>query len=231
MNLTKALILSRLDRIVAGGDAGDVDLKDPKIAAAIEAAVEAAVGGLKTKNAELIRKLEGAKTAEEKAAKYDEIVAERDKLTAKVEELGGNNRALGKQLKDATEALGKESTFTQSLLIDGGLTNELSKAGVVPELMPAVKAMLKEMGAKVVVEGEARKAMIGDKELSAFVSAWATSDAGKHFVKATANQGGGANGGQGGNAGKALKEPVRKEYTSETDYYRDRAAWADQQAA
>jgi hypothetical protein len=48
--------------------------------------------------------------------------------------------------------------------------------------------------AKVIADGDTRKAVIGDKELSQFVTEWSSSDEGKHFVQAPANGGGGADG-------------------------------------
>jgi hypothetical protein len=87
------------------------------------------------------------------------------------------------------------------LLIDNGLTDALLKAGVKPEMSKAVKAMLAGQ-VSLKVEGDKRLAVVGDKALGDFVTEWAQSDEGKHFVAAPANQGGGANGGAQG-AGKS----------------------------
>ena len=51
------------------------------------------------------------------------------------------------------------------------------------------------VGASVVADGDARKAMVGDKAIGDFVKEWAGSDAGKKFVAAPINTGGGAPGG------------------------------------
>ena len=52
---------------------------------------------------------------------------------------------------------------------------------------------------QVIADGENRGAKVGDKALTDFVSEWAQSDEGKHFVTAPANSGGGAGAGKGGN--------------------------------
>jgi wobble nucleotide-excising tRNase len=133
--------------------------------------------------------------------------AEVERLEAALEKSQADNATLQKQYKDLTKnfeattnALDSESKYTRQLLIQNGLTAELSKAGVTnPTHLKAVQAMLKE-NVQIVVEGDARIAKIGDKALSDYVKEWAAGDEGKHFVQAPANSGGGATGGNGGGA-------------------------------
>jgi hypothetical protein len=126
-----------------------------------------------------------------------------DKLQNKIDELENNLTASQKTIKDQQKAfeqtkaaLDSESGFTSKLLLDNGLTDALVKAGVATPFLPAVKAMLSSQ-AKIAIDGDTRKAVIGDKDLSAFVTEWATSDDGKHYIAAPQNNGGGANGGSG----------------------------------
>lgn len=174
------------------------DATDPDTKAAIAAMISEATEGLVTKNRELLGKVATLR----KGAEIDPATV--TALEATVEELTGKLTAAEKATKDATKAREAaeakatgESTYVQRLLVDNGLTSELVKAGVTPALMPAVKALLAGQ-VQVKVDGDSRKAVVGDKDLSAFVTEWATGPEGKHFVAAPANSGGGATGGKEG---------------------------------
>jgi hypothetical protein len=166
----------------------------PEVQAAIDAAVEAATSGLKTKNQELLDK-------NKKLMKGQEIDPQTVvDLEAQVDKLQGELSASQKSAKESVKTLETlqgqlkaETGFTQKLLIDNGLTDELVKNGVAPQFLPAVKAMFAGQ-AQIVAEGDTRTAKIGDKSVSDFVKAWAVSDDGKHFVKAPENSGGGSQG-------------------------------------
>lgn len=169
----------------------------------ITIAVNEATAGLVKKNGELLAELREAK----KGKAIDP--AELDKLQAKIDGLEADLSVANKTLKDGGKAFEKlkldmdaEASFTSKLLLDNGLTDALVKAGVAAPFLPAVKAMLSAQ-AKVVIDGDARKAVIGDKDLSAFVTEWATSDDGKHYIAAPQNNGGGASG-SGGGAGQQV---------------------------
>jgi hypothetical protein len=166
----------------------------PEVQAAIDAAVEAATSGLKTKNQELLDK-------NKKLMKGQEIDPQTVvDLEAQVDKLQGELSASQKSAKESVKTLETlqgqlkaETGFTQKLLIDNGLTDELVKNGVAPQFLPAVKAMFAGQ-AQIVAEGDTRTAKIGDKSVSDFVKEWAVSDDGKHFVKAPENSGGGSQG-------------------------------------
>ena len=176
--------------------------RTPEIQAMIDEAVASATEGLKNHNKQLLADL---KRNERNGKSVDP--AEVERLEAALEKSQADNATLQKQYKDLSKnfeeksnALDSESKYTRQLLIQNGLTAELSKAGVTnPTHLKAVQAMLKE-NVQIVVEGDARIAKIGDKALSDFVKEWAAGDEGKHFVQAPANSGGGATGGNGGGA-------------------------------
>jgi len=176
--------------------------RTPEIQAMIDEAVASATEGLKNHNKQLLADL---KRNERNGKSVDP--AEVERLESALEKAQTDNAALNKQYKELTKnfetttnALDSESKYTRQLLIQNGLTAELSKAGVTnPTHLKAVQAMLKE-NVQIVVEGDARIAKIGDKALSDFVKEWAAGDEGKHFVQAPANSGGGATGGNGGGA-------------------------------
>ena len=168
----------------------------PEAKAALKEAIDEATTGLVKKNAELLSELKEAK----KGRQIDPSTVE--KLEARIDELdlalAGANKAAKTataQAEKAVKALETESAFTQKLLIDNGLGDALVKANVNNAThLKAARAMLRG-DVKIVVDGENRKAMIGDKELTTYITEWAGSEEGKQFVAAPNNAGGGAQGG------------------------------------
>lgn len=176
-----------------------IDLNAPEVQSAIKAAIEEATAGLSEKNKELLKELKEARKGR------DIDPAEVEKLEEQIEQLQGQLKAAQKEAKTlketadkATKALESESGFTQKLLIDNGLLENLSKNGVTdPAYQKAAVAMLRA-GVQIVVDGENRVAKVGDKDLADHVAEWAKSDEGKRFASAPGNSGGGGHGGQGG---------------------------------
>ena len=146
-----------------------------------------------------------------------------DELQSQLSASGKTQKEQAKLLKQAQDALASESGFTQKLLLDNGLTEALVKAGVATQFLPAVKAMFGAQG-KIIADGDSRKAFIGDKELTEFVSSWATSDEGKHYIAAPGNGGGGASGGSGGSSGQ--KVWTRERFDSASHFERSEFAKA-----
>jgi seryl-tRNA synthetase len=180
-----------------------IDLNAPEVQAAISAAVEEAVSGLKTKNNELLTELRKAKKGN------DIDPAEVERLENKITELEGQIKTANKELKTAKEVAEKatkdlqaEQGFTTTLLKDNGLTDALTKAGVTdPINLKAARAML---GGEVMIvaDGDKRVAKVGDKPLADHINEWAKTDEGKRFVAASGSSGGGSGGGGGGGGGK-----------------------------
>lgn len=183
----------------------------PKTAAEIQAMIDEAVAGLKTKNEELIaseKKLKAdlRKVQDIKPEDLAAVEAENEKLRADL-------AAATKQAKDATtaaekatKALETEQGFTQRLLIQDGLKTALLANGVKDEdFIDSLTAKFAS-GASIKAEGDVRTAMFGDKALADHIKEWAGSDAGKKFVAAPNNGGGGAPGGKGtgGEGGKTM---------------------------
>lgn len=187
-----------------------VDLDDAEVKQAIKDAVDAAIQPLAAKRDELLGEVK--KLRKESAIKPEDV----EKLEAQIDELKNNLNAANanakkfeSDAKKAADALTQESTFNHKLLVENGLTDELTKAGVTnPAFLKAVKSTLAQQ-VKVVTEGEQRIAKAGDKTLSDFVKEWASSDEGKHFVSAPANNGGGAQGG-GNNSNNQPKTSLDK---------------------
>ncbi len=166
----------------------------PELQAAIDAAVETATSGLKTKNQELLDKNKKLMKGQEiDPQTVVDLEAQIDKLQSDLSVSQKSAKESVKTLETLQGQLKAETGFTQKLLIDNGLTDELVKNGVAPQFLPAVKAMFAGQ-AQIVAEGDTRTAKIGDKSVSDFVKEWAASDDGKHFVKAPENGGGGSQG-------------------------------------
>lgn len=106
------------------------------------------------------------------------------------------------EAEKATKALADAEGFTQRLLVDNGLSDALTKAGVTnPVHLKAAKALLSGQ-VQIVADGDSKVAKVGEKALADFIGEWAKGDEGKFFVAAPNNSGGGANGGSGGSGNK-----------------------------
>ena len=171
----------------------------PEEKAALAAAIDEAVEGLKIKNKELIDKNNKLKRGQEiDPQTVIDLESQLDAVKGELTKAQKDAKEAIKNAETATKALQAESGFTQKLLVDNGLVSELTKHGVTnPVHLKAAQAMLRS-GVQIVADGENRTAKFGDKPLADYVKEWAAGDEGKHFVAAPSNSGGGAQGG--GNA-------------------------------
>lgn len=181
-----------------------IDLSAPEVQDAIKSAVEDQVSQLKAKNAELIsevRKLR--KGAEVDPQEVEQLRGELEAATGKIQDLTKQAKTFQADAEKFRKQAEAESGYTSKLLIENGLNEALTKAGVKPEYLKAAKAMLSS-NVQLKQDGESRQPVIGDKALQDFVAEWSKGDEGKHFVAAPVNSGGGANGGRGGGAAKTM---------------------------
>jgi hypothetical protein len=183
------------------------DEVDQAIADAV-AKVQESVDKLATKNEELIgenRKLKrGAEIKPEDLQAAEERADKAEAELAKAQKAAKDATTAAEK---ASKALETESAFTQKLLIQDGLKSALIANGVKDEdFIDSLTAKFGS-GATVKVDGETRVAMIGDKPLPDAIKEWAGSDAGKKFVSAPMNGGGGAPGGGDKGGGKQITRP------------------------
>ena len=174
-------------------DPNDADAK-----AAIKAAVDEAVAGLQTKNTELLAKLKKAqKDSTVDPSEHAALQSELDATQAKLAEAVKAAKAANTEAEKVKKVYESESKLTHRLLVENGLTEALTKAGVTnPVHLRAAKAMLSGQ-VQLVAEGDNRIAKVGDKALADYVGEWAKGEEGKYFVAAQQNGGGGAPGGTG----------------------------------
>jgi hypothetical protein len=181
-----------------------IDRKDPEVIALIEEMVTAATEALSVKNRELLAekkalqgKIKGGDIDPAEHAALQMQVEELSEKLAKAEKTG--KAEIDKLTKSLTE---KDGALTKHL-IDAGLTAALVKAGVQPAMLDAVKA-LHQSKASINAKDGAYEALIDGKPLTEFVTTWAQSDQGKHFVTAPQNNGGGSQGGSGKGTAKTM---------------------------
>lgn len=174
------------------------DPNDADVKAAIKAAVDEAVAGLQTKNAELLAKLKKAtKDAQIDPSEHAALQSELDATQTKLADAAKALKAANAEAEKVKKAYESESKLTHNLLVENGLTDALTKAGVTnPVHLRAAKAMLSGQ-VQLIAEGENRIAKVGEKPLADYVSEWAKGEEGKYFVAAQQNGGGGAPGGNG----------------------------------
>lgn len=200
--------MEKLKALLKKLGAGDEEIG--AVEAEIIADQEAAVEGLQRKNRELIMTNKKLKAS----GGDDEKVTE---LEAKIEELTGQIAA---EKKAAAKIAQERDTFkvaaesergaVSKLILDGGLTEALTKAGVRKELMPAARALLKERGVlSVKVDGDTRKAVAmkdgKELDLESFITEFVGSDEGKAYIPGGLNSGGGATPGSGSAGSKTMK--------------------------
>lgn len=197
----------------------EIDLTSPEVKQAIADAVAEEVKGLKAKNAELIDANKKLRKGQEiDPADLERAENERDQYK---QQLNDANKALKKANTDV-EAANKRADaaegFGTKLLVENGLNEALAKAGVTnPVHQKAAKAMLGGQ-VQIVADGDSRVAKVGDKALADFVTEWAGSDEGKHFVTAADVSGGGAQGAS--RASSAPSKRTEMNHAQKADYIR-----------
>lgn len=188
-----------------------IDLKAPEVQAAIQAAVDAAVSPLIAKRDELL--------SEVKTLRKGKQIAPEDveKLEAQIETLQGDlNKANGelktarKTAEDATKALDLEVGITKKSTIDNELTAAFLKAGVTDQDYIDLLKSKHSASASVVIDGDKRKVVFGDKDVDTYLTEWKNTDAAKKFIAAPNNSGGGSQGGGGGGKSNQQLTSVQK---------------------
>lgn len=180
-----------------------IELDSPEGKAAIEAAVEKATAPLLAKRDELLGEVKKLRKGQQlDPADLERVESERDEYRTQLAEANKAAKKATTDAETARKALSDAEGYTTKLLVDNGLADALAKAGVTnPVHQKAAKAMLASQ-VSVVADGDARVPKVGDKMLADFITEWAGSDEGKHFVTADDMQGMGSKDSKAGGAGK-----------------------------
>lgn len=199
-------------------DPADKKILQDAIDAALEEARgehDAEVERLNNKNNELLGKLRKAREGNEDAGEIARLEGELDTARGELRDAQSKLRTAEREAKRAAEERDNavkerdtERNLSQNELIENRLTAALVEAKVAPHFMDAAKALLKGKAA-VEMDGDNRVVRADGKDVAEFVKEWAAGDAGKHYISAPANGGGGATGPNGNgnpNGGKKLAD-------------------------
>lgn len=181
------------------------------------------VSGLKNKNEELLGSIRALKDEKNDITKrLDAIENEKRKAEEDAAAKSGDVDKIRQQLEERhkreldklTGERDKLKGQLDSHVIGEGLTQALVKANVSAPLMDAAKALIKSNFKGEVGDNDGKPfAKFDGKAVDEFVTDWAQSDSGKHFVSANANNGGGSNGANGnGKADADVKTMSRSEF-------------------
>lgn len=169
-------------------------------------AIAEANKAIDAKNKELIAELREARKGKAiDPAEIERLEAKLEAAEAEKKQFEKNAKEATKKLETAEASLKTESGFVQKLLVDNALTEELVKANVAKQFIPAAKALLAGQ-VSIKVDGENRTAVVGDKALADFVGEWSKGEDGKHYVAAPPNGGGGAKPGDKAPSGKTIDQ-------------------------
>lgn len=200
--------------------------------------LEASITRLEEKRDELLAKLRKAREGNDDAGAIADIERDLDAARTELSTTKTALRAAERQLKTVTDerdAAVKERDTEQSVsrneLIENRLTAALVENNVAPHFMDAAKALLKGKAA-VEMDGDNRLVKADGKDIGEFVKEWAAGDAGKHYVSAPANGGGGATGPNGNGAPTGGKKLAEMSEAERVDMARNRPdEWKALQAA
>lgn len=194
-------LVSKLKKALEGDDAEEAvnkiidDIKDPLVKKNEELLAETKDAKKELKSlTDRLDALEAEKSeAEENAAvKEGDIEKVKAQLEEKhkkeVDKLQAENEGLKGQLNN--------------VVINDGLTAALIKANIAPQHMDAVKALIKTNYKGEIGDDDGKPfAKFDGKKVEEFVTDWAASDVGKHYVAADQNSGGGSSGANGSASG------------------------------
>ncbi|MCF0055521.1 hypothetical protein [Dyadobacter sp. CY356] len=170
----------------------------------MEAAIEKATSGLKTKNEELLAKLKEAKDSKaELESKVKEVEDAREEAERQAALKNGDVEKITKQLEtkftktieELNSKLSGSSARLNEVLIDSALTEALIKVNVAPQYLEMAKDTIKAKNKPEIGDVDGKSSgLIDGKPITEFVAAWSQGDTGKHIIAAPANGGGGSHG-------------------------------------
>ncbi len=149
------------------------------------------VSGLKTKNADLVRRLKLAEQRAE-AAELEADNALDTASTAAGDELSKLQRAYNKLEKQVADLTGERDTFASELRttrVDNEVAKAIASSNVRPELVPAVEALLLRQATY-----EDGVATINGKTIADAAKSFFSSKDGSHYVRAPESSGSGSTG-------------------------------------
>lgn len=174
----------------------------------LDAAIADAKEAQDAKNRELLAEVKALKAdlRKHKEISPDDLAAletERDDLRAKLTAAEKAAKDATKAAETAAKALETEQGAARSYALDAEISAAIASGGIVPALVPAFTAMVKQQAKADLVDGK-YAVQIGDKAARDYIASYLESDDGKAFKAAAANNGGGAPGGKGNADAKTI---------------------------
>lgn len=152
--------------------------------------------GLKSKNADLVRRLKAAEARAE-AAELEAENALDTASTAAGDELSKLQRAYAKLEKQVTELTGERDGYKSDLRttrVDGEIAKAIASSNVRPGLVPAVEALLLRQAE---YDEDAKVATIKGKPILDYAKSYFASEEGGEFVNNVNSSGSGSSGSTG----------------------------------
>lgn len=177
---------------------------DKAIAAAV-AKVQESVDRLESKNEELIAENRKAKAAARAASeiKPEDLTAAEEraeKAEAALTQAQKDLKAITVERDKAVKGLETEQGAARSYALEAEINAAIAAGNIVPALVPAFTAMLKQNAKAELVDGK-YAVKIGEKAAKEHVTEFLATEEGKAFKAATVNGGGGAPGSDGSGSG------------------------------
>lgn len=177
--------------------------------AELDEAIAAAKEAQDAKNAELLGEVKKLKadlrkmkdiSPEDMAA----IEAERDKALADLAAAQKAAKEATAAADKAAKALEAEQGAARSYALEAEISSAIAAGNIVPALVPAFTAMVKQQAKADLVDGK-YAVTIGDKPAKDYITTFLGTEEGKAFKAAAANSGGGAPGNdKGASGGKTI---------------------------
>lgn len=174
----------------------------------LDAAIAEAKEAQDAKNRELLAEVKALKAdlRKHKEISPDDLAAleaERDDLRAKLTAAEKQAKDALKAAETACKALETEQGAARNYALDAEINAAIAAGNIVPALVPAFTAMVKQQAKADLVDGK-YSVQIGDKAAREYITAYLDTDEGKAFRAAPVNGGGGATGGAGGGGSKVV---------------------------
>jgi hypothetical protein len=193
--------------------ADDKTFTQADIDAAVKAAtdkIQESIDKLEAKNTELVGDLRKARKAGEIKPEDLHAAEDRaDKAEAALNEANKQLKTVTSERDKAVKSLETEQGAARSYALDAEIGNAIAAGGIVPALVPAFTAMVKQNAKAELVDGK-YNVLIGDKPAKDYVAAFLGTEEGKAFKAAPVNGGGGAPGS--GDQKGATKQVTRAEF-------------------
>lgn len=182
--------------------------------AELDAAIAEAKEAQDAKNRELLNEVKAlkAEVRKHKEISPDDLAAlesENADLRIKLAAADKAAKEAGKAAEQATKALEAEQNAARSYALDAEINGAIAEGNIVPSLVPAFTAFIKQQAKPDLVDGK-YVVQIGDKPARDHIKAFLDTDEGKAFRAAPVNGGGGAQGSQGSGAG--VKQITRAQF-------------------